>query len=54
MAARYYLRWLDEEGKPDPGLGPVGPYPTHKMAEFMRGTYEALLKRKSEVVEQHD
>ena len=52
--SRYYLRWLLEDGTIDETLETVGPYPTAKMAEFMSGTYEALFKRKAEVVEVND
>lgn len=51
---RWYLRWLTEDGKPDPQMDPMGPYPNPTMAERMRQTYEALLKRKSEVIEYND
>jgi hypothetical protein len=49
----YYLRWLDEKGVPTRD-DPIGPYPTYKMADFMKGTYEVVLKRKGEVVEVND
>lgn len=32
----------------------IGPYPTFKMADFMKGTYEAVLKLDLEVVEENE
>lgn len=35
---QYYLRFMKDE-KP---VGSVGPYPTHRMAEFMKTTYTSV------------
>lgn len=39
---RYYIQY-DK-------LDPVGPYPTEKMAQFMKGTYDTMLKLEGYVV----
>ena len=48
--AKYYIRAVDKNGKPNKKIDPFGPYSVLKRAEYMKNVYEIMTDLNLEVI----